>query len=43
MVLLDKIEKDYDLFDFIFEEIGGKAKNLQNGKIIIIKLSKECL
>jgi transposase len=29
IVLLDKIEKDYGFFDFMFKGIGGKAKNFQ--------------
>ncbi|WP_143311779.1 hypothetical protein, partial [Candidatus Methanoperedens nitratireducens] len=30
IVMLDRIQKDYGYFDFLFDEIGGKAKDLQN-------------
>ncbi len=30
IVLLDRIQKDYGYFDFLFDEIGGKAKDFQN-------------
>jgi len=28
IVMLDRIQKDYGYFDFLFDEIGGKAKEL---------------
>ncbi len=30
IVLLDRIQKDYGYFDFLFDKIGGKSKDFQN-------------